>query len=81
MLIHVKQSPDKEVDIGTTLPSLKVQVTRHDKEYREGYDPKKDTDRDDVPKFIPPTNVAKVVPMPEITTGKPGGLREGQKLY
>ena len=76
----MKQSPDREADIGTTLPSLKVQVTRRDKAYREGYNPKKDTDRDDVPEFIPPTNVVKVVPLPEITAGKPGGLKEGQKL-
>ena len=55
-------------------------MTRRDKAYREGYDPKKDTDRDDVPEFIPPTNVVKVVPLPEITAGKPGGLKEGQKL-
>ena len=80
-IYHVKQSPDKEVDIGTILPELKVLVTRRDKEYREGYDPKKDTDRDDVPEFIPPTNVVKVVPLPEITAGKPGGLGEGENLY
>ena len=80
LIYYVKQSPNKEVDIPTTLPTLKVQVTRRDKKYREGYDPEKDTDRDDIPEFIPPTNVGEVHQLPEITTGKPGGLREGQKL-
>ena len=55
-------------------------MTRRDKEFREGYDPKKDTDKHDIPKFIPPAEVVSVVPLPEITTGKPGGLGEGEKM-
>jgi len=66
---------DHELDIVATVPSMKIAVTRRDKQYRDGIQ-----DPGDAPEGVPPTKVVATVPVRSITAGKPGGLGEGEDL-
>lgn len=80
--LYSLEDTDKELDIPGTVPSMKIAVTRRDKELREGFeDPEDGVGRGpDEGGFVPPTKVVDVVPVRGITTGKPGGLGEGEDL-
>ena len=74
----------QELDIGTAVPSMKIEVSRRDKAYKEGFgDPGDGVRRFPAPgelDYVPPTKVVATVPLRAITAGKPGGLREGEEL-
>ena len=73
-----------KLDIVTTLPSMKIEVNRRDKAFREGYEDPEDGGKPSPapgkPDYVPPTRVVAVVPVRSITAGKPGGLGEGDEF-
>jgi len=73
-----------QLDIVTAVPSMKFEVSRRDKAFREGYEDPEDGvgsgPSPGDPKYVPPTVVVAVVPVRSITAGKPGGLGEGEEF-